>query len=311
MSTGCLQMPKGIFGVTGTPVYDPPPASSTSPWPTGCGRSTSTPACARTGWPVALPMDSTTSTCGARSRSATGTSTSASRPTATAGPTPGACSRSRRARARSTTPGRPSTPRRAIPAGAASGAGAESRSRATATSGRRSPTPTSRRARTGSLDHAESVVELNSALGCCGRATRRHADQGRLRLRVDARRLQVDPLRPDGRRRGQGRRGLPLEARRRSPQGRCSGSSWRSRPRSTGRRPGIRRRSSCSSRPPGLRRRPSGLDALALTAKCRLRWPGRRASAVSSAPSRPSPTTPSSSPREPGTCACTPRRRAS
>ena len=57
VNTGCLQMPKGVFGVTGTPVYDPAGgylyvAATDRLWAldvhTGAPRS---------GWPVALPID--------------------------------------------------------------------------------------------------------------------------------------------------------------------------------------------------------------------------------------------------------------
>ena len=56
VSTGCLQMPKGIFGVTGTPVYDPVTASSTSPRRPALG-DRRPHRVARNGWPVALPID--------------------------------------------------------------------------------------------------------------------------------------------------------------------------------------------------------------------------------------------------------------
>ena len=57
-STGCAQMPKGVFGVTGTPVYDPVGRlPSTSPPPTSCGRSTCTAASRGRGWPILLPID--------------------------------------------------------------------------------------------------------------------------------------------------------------------------------------------------------------------------------------------------------------
>ena len=57
MSTGCLQMPKGIFGVTGTPVYDPASgfvyvAVADRLWAIDVHTGV-----ARTGWPVALPID--------------------------------------------------------------------------------------------------------------------------------------------------------------------------------------------------------------------------------------------------------------
>ena len=57
VSTGCLQMPKGIFGVTGTPVYDPASgfvylAVADRLWAIDVHTGV-----ARTGWPVALPMD--------------------------------------------------------------------------------------------------------------------------------------------------------------------------------------------------------------------------------------------------------------
>jgi outer membrane protein assembly factor BamB len=57
VSTGCLQMPRGIFGVTGTPVYDPAGgfvylAVADRLW--AIDVHTGAP---RPGWPVALPMD--------------------------------------------------------------------------------------------------------------------------------------------------------------------------------------------------------------------------------------------------------------
>ena len=96
VSTGCLQMPKGIFGVTGTPVYDPAGgyvyvAATDKLWALDVHSRRAAQRLARR----RCRSTSTTSTCGARSRSATGTSTSASPRTATAGPTAGACSRSR------------------------------------------------------------------------------------------------------------------------------------------------------------------------------------------------------------------------
>lgn len=55
--TGCLQMPKGIFGVTGTPVYDPVSgfvylAATDRLWAINVHTGE-----ARPGWPVALPVD--------------------------------------------------------------------------------------------------------------------------------------------------------------------------------------------------------------------------------------------------------------
>jgi hypothetical protein len=65
-------MPKGIFGVTG-PVYDPASgfylAVADRLWAIDVHTGV-----ARTGWPVALPMDQYHEHVGARSRSATGTS---------------------------------------------------------------------------------------------------------------------------------------------------------------------------------------------------------------------------------------------
>lgn len=57
VDTGCLQMPKGVFGVTGTPVYDPATgfvylAATDRLWAIDVHTGE-----ARTGWPVALPID--------------------------------------------------------------------------------------------------------------------------------------------------------------------------------------------------------------------------------------------------------------
>jgi outer membrane protein assembly factor BamB len=57
VNTGCLQMPKGIFGVTGTPVYDPAGgyiyvAATDKLW--ALDVHTGEP---RSGWPIALPID--------------------------------------------------------------------------------------------------------------------------------------------------------------------------------------------------------------------------------------------------------------
>ena len=57
VDTGCLQMPKGIFGVTGTPVYDPVGgfiylAATDRLWAIDVHTGA-----ARPGWPVALPVD--------------------------------------------------------------------------------------------------------------------------------------------------------------------------------------------------------------------------------------------------------------
>jgi outer membrane protein assembly factor BamB len=57
VDTGCLQMPKGIFGVTGTPVYDPTSgyiylAATSQLWAIDAKTGE-----ARQGWPVAMPMD--------------------------------------------------------------------------------------------------------------------------------------------------------------------------------------------------------------------------------------------------------------
>jgi outer membrane protein assembly factor BamB len=57
VSTGCLQMPKGIFGVTGTPVYDPAGgyvyvAATDKLWALDVRTGE-----VRSGWPVMLPID--------------------------------------------------------------------------------------------------------------------------------------------------------------------------------------------------------------------------------------------------------------
>ena len=57
INTGCLQMPKGVFGVTGTPVYDPAGgyiyvAATDKLW--ALSVHTGTP---RGGWPIQLPID--------------------------------------------------------------------------------------------------------------------------------------------------------------------------------------------------------------------------------------------------------------
>ena len=57
VDTGCAQMPKGIFGITGTPVYDPASgylylAATSQLWALDV-----TTGEARQGWPVAMPMD--------------------------------------------------------------------------------------------------------------------------------------------------------------------------------------------------------------------------------------------------------------
>jgi outer membrane protein assembly factor BamB len=57
LNTGCQQMPKGIFGVTGTPVYDPAggfvyAAAVDKLWALNVHDGSP-----RAGWPVALPMD--------------------------------------------------------------------------------------------------------------------------------------------------------------------------------------------------------------------------------------------------------------
>lgn len=57
LDTGCLQMPKGVFGVTGTPVYDPASgyiyvAATDKLW--ALSVHTGTP---RAGWPILLPID--------------------------------------------------------------------------------------------------------------------------------------------------------------------------------------------------------------------------------------------------------------
>jgi outer membrane protein assembly factor BamB len=57
INTGCLQMPKGVFGVTGTPVYDPASgfvyaAATDKLW--ALDVRTGAP---RAGWPVSLPVD--------------------------------------------------------------------------------------------------------------------------------------------------------------------------------------------------------------------------------------------------------------
>ena len=57
LNTGCPQMPKGIFGVTGTPVYDPAGgfvyvAATDKLW--ALDVHTGAP---RRGWPVTLPID--------------------------------------------------------------------------------------------------------------------------------------------------------------------------------------------------------------------------------------------------------------
>jgi outer membrane protein assembly factor BamB len=57
INTGCLQMPKGVFGVTGTPVYDPAGgyiyvAATDKLWALDVHSGAP-----RAGWPVALPVD--------------------------------------------------------------------------------------------------------------------------------------------------------------------------------------------------------------------------------------------------------------
>src|SRR4029079_4796421 len=57
LSTGCLQMPKGVFGVTGTPVYDPVSgfvcvAATDKLWALNVHDGAP-----RTGWPVSLRID--------------------------------------------------------------------------------------------------------------------------------------------------------------------------------------------------------------------------------------------------------------
>lgn len=57
LSTGCLQMPKGVFGVTGTPVYDPAGgylyvAATDKLWALDVRDGAPRP-----GWPIALPID--------------------------------------------------------------------------------------------------------------------------------------------------------------------------------------------------------------------------------------------------------------
>ena len=57
LPTGCLQMPKGVFGVTGTPVYDPAGgfiyvAATDKLWALNVHSGQPRP-----GWPIALPID--------------------------------------------------------------------------------------------------------------------------------------------------------------------------------------------------------------------------------------------------------------
>ena len=266
------------------PSTTPPAATSTSRPPTSCGRSTCTAARRARGWPDRrCRSTSSTSTSGARSRSATGTSTSASPRTATAAPTAAACSPCRPSPAPSTTPGRSVT----TPDGAPGGGGIWGWGGVAITADGHVWAASANANVAGGADEAQRSRRVGRRAQLRARPGRRepragHADQGRLRLRLDADRLQ--------RRRAAARSSPPRARTVRStsgsapswPPGRSSGSCSRSRRRSTDRPPGIRRRSSCSSRlTQGYSGQPSGLDALAVTKGCRLRRPGRRASAVS------------------------------
>ena len=135
------------------------------------------------------------------------------------------------------------------PAAAASGAGAASRITADGHVWAASANANISSGADEAHDHAESVVELSSALALLAAS---HAAgmprQGRLRLRLDPDRLLAGTLRPARRLRGQGRRALPLAALQARRRAGAAARSWPSRRRSTARPPGIPRPSSSSSR---------------------------------------------------------------
>ena len=166
VSTGCLQMPKGIFGVTGTPVYDPASgfvylAVADRLWAIDVHTGV-----ARTGWPVALPMDQYHEHVWGAIALGNGhvyfgiASYCDRRPY-----TGRVLAVSTKSGRRSTTPGRPSTP----PTGDPGGGGIWGWGGVAITSDGHIWAAVANaniaQGQDESLDHAESVVELNSALG--------------------------------------------------------------------------------------------------------------------------------------------------
>ena len=108
VNTGCLQMPKGIFGVTGTPVYDPAGgyiyvAATASLWALDVHTGSAPQRLADRAPDRPVPR-ARVGRDHARQRACL---LRVSRRIATAGPTAGGCSRCPPPRARSTTPGRP------------------------------------------------------------------------------------------------------------------------------------------------------------------------------------------------------------